>query len=548
MLPVVVAAVAAWVAYLYALTWHAYGSHSDSANAARAGHDLVTGNPLLTGWKLPADSYWSIDLPVFGLLSVVFGLGPMIVHLAPLLIAVCAIGLSAACIHRRGRPSGWALSPGLVALGLLLGLPHAFLVYIFFQGPWHVGTAVLCLAAFMLADAPWRSRRWVGAVALLTAAVVGDPIALAVGVGPVAGASALRALRTRRAQDAVHAVASGAAPVVAAVAVRLLLTLAGAFDVAATETSPLSNVVRNLRHTPRLLGALLGVGPLAGLAGGGQVRAGVLDRVAHLGGAVLLGGAVVASTGGVVVRAVRAARRRRGGADDARADGAGAAAADGEGREDWLDDTLVLGFWASILAAAVVAAPGAGFAAARYLPAPLLFGVTLTGRRLRHLPAAPKPVRLGGAVLLVALLPLYLLGSGRLLSRAEPKDPDAALAGTLLARHLDFGYAPYWIASNTVLHSGGRLTIVPVESVGGRLRPFDFYADSRELHLPPPRQTAALHRSPPRSGPSFVVFRADTGWGNVDVPSARATFGEPAAVETLGPYTLLTWNAPGRDR
>ncbi|MDQ1567106.1 MAG: hypothetical protein QOF96_1986, partial [Actinomycetota bacterium] len=36
------AAVAAWVAYLYALTWHAYGSHSDSANAARAGHDLVT--------------------------------------------------------------------------------------------------------------------------------------------------------------------------------------------------------------------------------------------------------------------------------------------------------------------------------------------------------------------------------------------------------------------------------------------------------------------------------------------------------------------------
>src|SRR5207237_10460377 len=145
-------------------------------------------------------------------------------------------------------------------------------------------------------------------------------------------ASALRALRTRRAQDAVHAVASGAGPGVAAVGGRLRLTLAGAFDVAATETSPLSNVVRNLRHTPRLLGALLGVGPLAGLAGGGQVRAGVLDRVAHLGGAVLLGGAVVASTGGVVVRAVRAARRRRGGADDAPADGGRAAAGAGAGR------------------------------------------------------------------------------------------------------------------------------------------------------------------------------------------------------------------------
>ena len=197
----------------------------------------------------------------------------------------------------------------------------------------------------------------------------------------------------------------------------------------------------------------------------------------------------------------------------------------------------MLGFWASILAYAVVAAPDAGYAGARYMPAPLLFGATLAGRRLRRLPSAPALVRRGGAVLLGVLLALYLLGSVRLLSRSEPTDPDRGLASTLLARHLDFGYAPYWIASNTVLHSGGRLTIVPVESVGGRLRPFEFYADRTVLRRPPPPQH-----------PTFVVFRADTGWGDVDLPSARATFGEPAAVETFGPYTLLTWNAADRER
>jgi hypothetical protein len=396
-------------------------------------------------------------------------------------------------------------------------------VYILFQDHWHIGTTVLCLAAFALADGPFPSRRWAGAITLLTAAVVGDPLALAFGVGPVAGASALRALSTRRARDVRHAVASGVIPVGAAVLVRLLLTAAGGFGVTTTETSPASNVLTNLRHAPRLLGALLGVGRLAGLRAGEPVRDGVLDRVAHVGGAVLFAGAVVVSTGVLAARALGAIRRRT--ADSA------------EAREAWLDATLVLGFWASLLAFAVVAAPDAGYAGARYMPAPLLFGATLAGRRLRRLPAAPPVLRRAGAVVLGVLVPLYLVGSVRLLSRPEPKDPDAVLAGTLLARHLDFGYAPYWIASNTVLHSGGRLTIVPVESVGGRLRPFDFFADR-----------AALRRTPPPQNPSFVVFRPDTGWGNVDAASARATFGEPAAVETLGPYTLLTWNATDRER
>ncbi|MDQ1517822.1 MAG: hypothetical protein QOE80_3652 [Actinomycetota bacterium] len=554
------AAVAAWVGYLYALTWHAYGSHSDSANAARAGHDLVTGNPLLKGWKLPADSYWSIDLPVFGVLSALFGLSPRIVHLAPLLIAVLALGVSGYCI--RSRRSGWPVEPGLVVLLLLLGLPHAQLAYILFQGPWHVGTAVLCLAAFTLAGAPVGSRRWVGAVVLLTAAVVGDPLALAIGVAPVAGTSALRALRTRRTGDAVrsgvpvtpsrghgavrnagswgHAMASGMAPVVGAVLVRVVLAAAGGFAVATTETSPLSNVVPNLRHVPRLLGALLGVGRLSGLSSAGEIHYGPLDQAAHLAGAALLAAAVLASTVAVALRTLRAALRRSPGAGagaHADADAPAHAEAHVQARglpdagEEWLDTVLVLGFWSSIAAYAIVAAPDAGLAGARYLPAPLLFGVTLAGRQLRRLPTAPKPLRRGGALLLAGLLPLYLMSSLRLLGHAAPVDPDARLAATLLSRHLDFGYAPYWIASNTVLHSRGRLTILPVESVDGRLRAFAFYADR-----------AVPRRSPPPEAATFVVYRADTGWGNVDLPSARATFGEPAAVETLGPYTVLTYS------
>ena len=519
------AAVVAWAAFAYALTWHAYGSHSDSANAARAGHDLVTGNVALHGWRLPADSYWSIDLPVFGGLAALLGLGPRIVHLGPLLIAAGGIGLSLWTVGRGGRvrPAGLV---GLAAPLLLLGLPHAFLAYIFFQGPWHVGTAVLCLLAFNLASAPLGSRRWWTAVVVLTAAVAGDPIALALGVAPIAGASLLRAWRTGRGRDVVHGLVSGLAPPVAAGIVRLTLSAVGGFTVATTETSPLSNVASNLRHVPRLLGALFGVGSLSGLATGTPVRTGGFVAVAHWVGAAGVTAAVLSST----VGALGAIARRRPDTDR------------------WIDDVLVLGFWASVAAYGIVAAPGAGFAGARYLPAPLLFGVTLAGRRLGDLaaagirswdgsvPAGGRPPVVVGSISVVVGLVLsagYLGGSLRLLAHQAPTDPDDRLAATLISRHLTFGYAPYWIAGNAVLRSGGRLTIIPVESVEGRLRPFDFYADR-----------SALRRPPPAASGTFVVYRADTGWGNVDTAAAETSFGPPATTETLGPYTLLTYAAP----
>ncbi|HVW33820.1 MAG TPA: hypothetical protein VHL53_14885 [Acidimicrobiia bacterium] len=517
------AAVVAWAGFAYALTWHAYGSHSDSANAARAGHDLVTGNVALHGWRLPADSYWSIDLPVFGILAALLGLGPRIVHLGPLLIAAAGIGLSLWTVAGRpadgpapaGRQRAWLI--GAAAPVLLLGLPHAFLAYIFFQGPWHVGTAVLCLLAFNLAAAPLGHRRWWAAVAVLAAAVIGDPIALALGVAPVAGASLLQAWRTRRAGAVLHAVGSGVAPVVAAGLVRVALSAAGGFTVATTETSPLSNVLANLRHVPRLLGALLGVGSLSGLAGGAPVPAGGVIGAAHWTGAAGVAAAVAVSSAGTLV----AVLRREPDADR------------------WIDDVLVLGFWGSVAAYGIVAAPGAGFAGARYLPAPLLFAVTLAGRRLADLaaaaPALLRPGRSARAVAVVAGVAAvagYAGGSWRLLEHRAPTDPDDQLAAALISRHLTFGYAPYWIAGNAVLHSGGRLTVIAVESVGGRLRPFDFYADRH-----------ALHRSPPE-GATFVVFRADTGWGNVDGAAAAASFGPPGGTETLGPYTLLTYPGP----
>src|SRR5207237_1714097 len=121
------------------------------------------------------------------------------------------------------------------------------------------------------------------------------------------------------------------------------------------ETSPASNVVRNLRHVPRLFGALLGVGRLAGLSSGGEIRYGALDQSAPVVGVVLLAGAVVASTGGVVVAIVRAARRR-----PTRPDGRGGTEAgekvggEGEATEQWLDDRVVFGLWAASAGSGVV--------------------------------------------------------------------------------------------------------------------------------------------------------------------------------------------------
>ena len=127
-----------WTALLYAVSWHvALGFNSDNANAVLAGHDLLH-NPLLRGWVLPGDPYWSVDLPVFGAVSALVGTGPAAMHLAPVLTAVALTGVGLWAV-RRDQPgaAGWL---GAAAVVVVIGLPDRLLAQFLLTGPQHVGT------------------------------------------------------------------------------------------------------------------------------------------------------------------------------------------------------------------------------------------------------------------------------------------------------------------------------------------------------------------------------------------------------------------------
>ena len=63
------------MAFLTAVARHTRYGSSDNANALLAGEAMFRGNPLLRGWDMPHNSYWLLDLPIFGVASAMFGVG-----------------------------------------------------------------------------------------------------------------------------------------------------------------------------------------------------------------------------------------------------------------------------------------------------------------------------------------------------------------------------------------------------------------------------------------------------------------------------------------
>jgi hypothetical protein len=509
---VVLVVTAVWVGFLYALSWRTRLGNSDNANAVLAGHEMIRGNVLLRGWTLPADTYWPIDLPVFGLFTAVAGVGPAAQHGVPLLFATAVILLSA-WLARRGRPP----APGWIGAGVvlvLLGLPHPLLTTFLFQGPQHVGTTLFCLLAFvLLGNAPGTRNWWLG-VTLLVVTVLGDPFALAIGVAPVVAAGAVAAFRRRRWEPALASGAVALLAVAGAEAARLALDQAGAHGLAPPlPLSPWWNWSNNMRSLLSLLSSLLGAGPDGGLAGP--------FRHAHVLGLAAVVAAVI-TTAVPVIGVVR--RRRAGESMSSRWD---------PGRW-WLDDVLLMAFGGGLAAYVLVTLPpnDVDVNSTRYLLPSLVYGAVLTGRRLgdvaERLPRRARPVLTAA---LVAMGTVYLAASISGMGRPRPADPAGELVEWLAANDLSAGFGPYWSASILTVKSRGAVTVRPVGALEGRLHGRTYYA------------SVDWFRTDGQAPRRFVVYQpGDPPPDGVDDHSAEATFGPPARAARVGPYRILIWN------
>jgi len=516
---VAVSLLVVWLCLLYSVSWHAFPGNSDDANAVLAGRSLVHGNPLLRGWELPGDPYWLTDLPVYGIVASVTGLRPSVMHLVPTILAgavvLVGVALSARGLGRDGRR--WI---GRATTFVLIGLPVPLMTTFFLQGPQHVGTVLTCLIAFAILEAaPIFRRRWLCAVALLGAALIGDPMTLAIGIAPVAGGAIVAAARAHRWGRSLPGLAAAAFSTVGALAARVLLSALGGFTISrGPPLAPARAWSANAALVPHRALALLGI--LREVAIPGESTT---SRQVHLAGTVICAFALIVSTGLVLAALVRSSWR----------------AHQTEVRPPtrltrWLDDVLTVGVWGSVAACVILSPPHGDFNADRYLVPAVIFSAILAGRTLTRVRWSRRPWSTPSITLSCLGLALggsYLAASVAAVGVPTPRNPAAPLAHWLRARGLERGFGAYWDASIVTLEDPGRVRVRPVITSHGRLHALHFFAAENWF-------SGTERRTPAR----FIIYEPAAPFDKVNDATAIATFGRPASAAVVGPYRVLIWD------
>ncbi len=494
-------------ALLDAASLHFVAANSDGATVVLEGDSMRNGALLLSGWSLPLDSFFTIEVPLYAGAIAIFGLARDLVNAVPAALGTLVIFAGMAIAVRPGR--GWARIAGAAVVVALLGLPSPGLAFFFLQGPWHVGTALFCLVAFAGAAAPRPGWRAAIATVALVAAILGDVQALALGAVPILVSGVLRSARARQWRAGALPVAIACGSVLLAYLLRKLFDLIGTFTlVDANPTARLHQVGFNLRHLPVRFAGLLGVGtdPIGPATTPSRIA------LAHvLGLAVVLGAVAITALG--AVRGAAFGDRRTGVPGGSRT----------------LDDLLLLGFVGDLGAFVLLAATGNG-AYARYLTAGVIFSVVLAGRIACRAAGRSGATARAAAAGALGLCALFGVGYGLDLGQRAVPRPVNALGAYLESARLTEGLGDYWSASIVTASTGGRVTVRPVIATpGGTLARYG-------------RQSTSAWYAGERFG--FLVFDLHRPWRSVDMATAEATFGPPRRVLAEGTYRIYVFAEP----
>jgi hypothetical protein len=494
-------------ALLAADSVHFVAANSDGATVVLEGQSMQAGAPLLAGWSLPLDSFFSTEVPVYAAAVALFGLRHDLVNMVPAFIATAVVVAGALVAARAGRGIGRVCAVALVIA--VLALPSPALAFFFLQGPWHVGTALACLVAFAAAASGRLGWRTALAVAALAVGLLGDLQTLALGVVPIVLGGAVAACRSRSIRVAGPFVGIAVASVGLAYGLRRLLDAIGTFGlVDANPTARMAQVGRNFGHLPSRVAGMFGVGTVPI----GPTTTPSRFALAHAVALVI----VLAGLGLGVWSIVRGAVR----SDERVGVPAGSRT---------LDDLLILGVAGAVCAFVLLAATGNG-AYARYLTAGVIFSVVLVGRQVSR--AASRDRRSRWAVLGVTgvVLTLSAVAFARDLGQPRVSRPTDALGSFLAAHGLTSGLGDYWSSSVVTASTGGTVTVRPVITtpVGtlaryGRQTSASWY---RGVHF------------------SFLVFDTRRPWRSVSATSAAATFGPPREVLSEGSYHIVVFASP----
>lgn len=487
--------------------------NSDTAVLPMEARDFLKGNWSLGGWAVAQDSFLLTELPLYILAVAIRGFRPSVVvevsavFYTALVVAVAAI--AAVASYRRSRWPSALIAFGLVAVPSVPAGVGAVV-----SGPWHAGTALFILCAILALH--WSHHRFSVALSilgflLLASAVASDPLALYAGALPIVivyGARVVSSVPRPNVGTVRATLVAVAAALVGSVFAKYGPRIFG-FTIF---TYPIQGYnFATLASIPSNVGLAID-GWLSIFNAdypGHPVDLSSLNQVFHAVGYLF----VVISIVYVIVRSVQAARR---------------------GEADSRDTGTPLVLWqilvgvvvCNVAALVLSTASSDPFASARYIAPAAFAGAALAGAvgpallpRLRW-----RLVAASIAVVYIAFLPFVLRFP------AAPW-PQQSVVQYLEANHLDHGLAEYWSASVTTAASEGRVRVLPVSGVTGRIGPIvaltktTWFDDDQYANY-------------------LIVDNLPVGGqdGGVDQATAIRTFGEPARIVHVDGDTILIWN------
>jgi len=530
---VAVAALTIGLFWAYLLQSRGQAANSDAAAQALQGWDLVHGHLLLRGWYLSDVSFYTFEVPLDGLIAVVYGLRSDVIHVAAaaeyalLVLFAALVAAGARRDRRRGGREAWVR--GLIAAGIMVA-PGAYPgQQVLLLAPDHTGVGVPVLIALLVVDR-LRPRRPPPVLAaallvglLLTWAQLDDPVAefscalpfaLACATPLAAAAGRRLAGRTRgrggrpvapplpwRRAAALHGydlallAAAVASFGLAQLANRAINGLGGFYlhaIPAQSQISPWATVPAQVRTLGQNLMYLFG--------SNFWVRPQVLTDYAYLhliGLAVALIGLLIALWSWP--------------------------------RADRVTRTIVLGLFA-LFAASAVSPLMQPISGAHEIAIMVPFGAVLAGRVIGPwLAGRPaSAARVAVACVLAAAGIGYLCNLGY--NAAQPSRPSVnqALADWLVAHHLTRGISGYWDADVTALGSGGKVTVAPVVDGAGYGYPWE--------------SKASWFDPKGRSADFIIAHVQQLGVGYLSVTLATDRFGKPAREYFLGRTVVLVYD------